>query len=330
MIILILLLSLVLINAYFSAAEIAIVSVNKFRIQAEADKGNKRASKILDLLKNPDEYLSSIQVGITLVAIIEGLYVGEALETYLEPKFISWGMSSWLAHTLSIVFGIGLITYITIIIGELLPKSIALQFPQKTALRIAPSFRLFSFIAYPFIKLLTGSTHLIIRVLGIRGSENQKLTEADLKSLLGLAYRQGTIEKNEWLLHENIFNFYEQTIERIMTPLERVILIDETMTPEMIENVLRKSNHNYFPVVQEKNKILGYLSAKDFFMHRGDNINEIIQHPCTVTKNQNAPELLQKFKDHNYNFGMVINESGALAGVVTMHDIGEILVGKIP
>ena len=115
-----------------------------------------------------------------------------------------------------------------------------------------------------------------------------------------------------------------------MTPFERVILIDETMTPDMVENVVRKSNHNYFPVVQQKNKIVGYLNAKDFFMERGKSLKEIIQKPCTVTKNQNAPELLQKFKDSNYNFGMVANESGELIGVVTMHDIGEILVGKIP
>jgi putative hemolysin len=330
MIYLILLLLLIFINAYFSAAEIAIVSVKKFRMQEEADKGNKRAGEILDLLKKPDEYLSSLQIGVTLVGIFEGLYGGEFLQTHLEPKLFSWGMSSWSAHTLSIVLGIGLITYVTIIIGELLPKSIALQFPQKIALRIVPSFRLFSLIAYPFIKLLTGSTHLLLKLLRVRGSETQKLTDSDLKNLLGLAYRQGTLEKNEWLLHENIFNFYEQTIEKIMTPVEKLVLIDEGMSLEMIENVLRNSEHNYFPVVQQKNKIVGFLSAKDFFMKPGKPLKEITSYSCIVTGSQTAPELLQKFKTNNHNFGMVINESGELAGVVTMHDIGEILVGKIP
>jgi putative hemolysin len=320
---------LLLINAYFSAAEIAIVSVKKFRIQAEADRGNKSARQLLDLIKNPDEYLSSIQVGITLIGIIEGLYGGQVLEAYLEPKLVSWGMSPWSAQTFSIIIGIGLITYITIIIGELLPKSIALQFPQKIALRIAPSFRLFSLLAYPFVKLLTGSTHLLLRVLRIRGSENQKLTDSDLKGLLGLAYQQGTLEKNEWLLHENIFNFYERGIDKIMTPLEKVISIDETMTPEMVENALRKSNHNYFPVTRQKNKLVGYFSAKDFFMYREKTLKEITKLPCTVTRNQTAPELLQKLKEHNNNFGIVINESGGLAGVVTIHDIAEILIGKI-
>ena len=325
------LLLLILINAYFSAVEIALVSVKKFRIQEEADKGNKRALQIFNLLKNPDEYLSSIQVGITLVGIIEGLYGGEALEAYLEPKLVSWGMSLWSAHTLSIVLGIGFITYITVVIGELLPKSIALQSPQKIALAIGPSFSLFSLLAYPFVKLLTGSTHLLIRLFGVRGSENQKLTDADLKSLLSLAYRQGTIEKDEWLLHENIFNFYERTIEKIMTPLEKVITIEDTMTLENIEKVLRRSPHHFFPVVQHKNKIVGYLSARDFFVERGGKtLKEITYASCTVTLNQNAPELLQKFKYYKHNFGIVVNESGGLAGVVTMHDVAEILIGKIP
>ena len=330
MLFLILLILLILTNGYFSAAEIAIVSVKKFRMQEQADKGNKRARQILEFLKNPDEYLSSIQVGITLVGMIEGLYGGEVLKTYLEPKFIIWGFSTLAAHTLSIVLGIGFITYITIIIGELLPKSIALQSPQKTALLIAPSFRLFTLLAYPFVKLLTISTRVILRLLGVHSSENQKLTDSDLKNLLSLAYRQGTLEKSELLLHENIFNFYEMNIEKIMTPLEELILIDITMTPETVENILRKSNHNFFPVIQQKNNIVGSLFAKDFFMERQKTIKEIMRKPCTITRHQNAPELLQKFKEHNHNFGMVVNEKNELVGVVTMHDIGEILVGKIP
>jgi len=328
---LILLLLLILINAYFSAAEIAMISVKKFRMHEEADKGNKSAGEILKLLKTPDEYLSSIQIGITLVGIFEGLYTGKFLQAYFEPVLFSWGMPSWSVYTLNSVLGIGLITYITITIGELLPKSIALQFPEKIALRIVPSFRLFSFMAYPFVKLLTGSTRLMLNLLRIRRPETQKLSDSDLRNLLSMAYRQGTLEKNEWLLHENIFNFYDQTtVERIMTPVEKVALIDERMTSEMIENVLRDSEHNYFPVIQQEDKIVGCLSAKDFFMKRGKPLNEITQQPCTVTRDQKPPELLQKFKDHNSKFGIVINENGKLAGVVTMRDILEILVGKIP
>ncbi len=330
MLFLAILIILILINGYFSAAEMAIVSVKKFKMQQEADKGNKNAREILGFLKDPEEYLSSIQVGVTLVGIIEGVYGGEVLESWLEPKIVTWGLSSWAAHILSIILGIGLITYVSIVIGELLPKSIALQQPQKIALRIAPSFKIFTLLAYPFVKLLTWSTHLMVRLLHVRNSENPKLSESDLRSLLSLAYRQGTLEKNKWLLHENIFTFYERTVEKIMTPRDKVVMIDETMTPEAAENILRNSPHNYFPVVRQGRQITGVLSAKDFFMNEGKTIKEMTKPACTMTGDCKASDLLQKFKEHNQNFGIVINEKGQLNGVVTMHDIAEEIVGQIP
>lgn len=321
---------LILVNAYFSAAEIAIVSVRKFRVQEEADKGNKQARQILDFLKDPDEYLSAIQVGITLVGMIEGLYGGEVLERYLEPVFARWGMASWLAHLLSIVVGIGFITYITIVIGELLPKSIALQQPQRTAFRIAPSFRLFTILAWPFVKLLTLGTHFMVRILGIRGSENKMLTDGDLRGILGLAYRQGVLEKDELVLHENIFSFYEINVEKIMTTREKVVVIGEAMDGGKVEETLRKSTHNYFPVVRPDNTISGALCAREFFMHREKPLKEHIQPACTLMGSQEASELLKKFKERGQNFGIVVDDGGRLAGVVTMHDIAEVLVGKIP
>jgi putative hemolysin len=262
--------------------------------------------------------------------MIEGLYGGQVLEAWLEPKFAAWGFSSWAAHLFSLVLGIGFITYISIVIGELLPKSVALQQPQRIALRIAPSFRIFTFLALPFVKLLTWSTHLMVRLLHVRNSENPKLSESDLRNLLSLAYRQGTLEKNKWLLHENIFTFYERTVQTIMTPRDKVVVIDEMMTPEAAENILRNSPHNYFPVIRQKQKVVGYLSAKDFFMNEGKPIKELTKPSCTLTTDCKASELLQKFKEFKQNFGIVANEKGELNGVVTMHDIAEEIVGQFP
>ncbi|MDR3713141.1 MAG: hemolysin family protein [Puia sp.] len=328
MLFLIILILLILVNSYFSAAEIAIVSVKKFKMQEEADKGNKSAKQILEYLKDPDEYLSSIQVGITLVGMIEGLYGGEVLEAWLEPRFVGWGLPSLTAHILGIVIGIGFITYLSIVIGELLPKTMALRQPQKIALRIAPSFRIFTILAYPFVKLLTMSTHLMTRLLGVRNPENIKVSELDLKNLLSLAYRQGTLEKNKYLLHENIFTFYERTVGTIMTPHDKAVVIEDTMTPEVVEGLLRQSHHNYFPVVRDKRHVVGYLSAKDFFMTPVKTIQEIVKPACTLTGDKKASDLLQKFKEKHQNFGIVVNEKGELAGVVTMHDVAEEIVGQ--
>ena len=321
---------LILMNGYFSAAEVALISVKKYRLQQDADRGNKRALQVLELLKDPDEYLSSIQVGITIAGMVEGLYGGTILASFIEPRFLSWGLSSGSAHFLALFISISLITYITIVIGELLPKSIALQFPQKTAMAISFSFKIFTIIAYPFVKLLTMGTHLLVRLLRIRNPEKQRMTDADLRSLLSLAYRQGTLEKNELTLHENIFNFYDARVEQIMTPSAEVVTIDKSWPRAKVEDAMRNSVHSFFPVVELKNIVSGVLSAKDFFMFPEKSIREIAKPPCAVNRKQTATELLQKFKEKGYNFGIVVNEAGEFVGVVTMHDVGEILIGEIP
>jgi len=330
MYILILIFILILLNGYFSAAEIALVSVKKFKIQEEADAGNKNAKRILTYLQDPDEYLSTIQVGLTLIGLIEGLYGGEVFEKFLEPKFSALGLSAFVAHLCSILIGIGFITYITIVIGELLPKSLALKKPLMLALRIVPSFRVFTFLAYPFVKILTASTRFLLKAFHIGKQENQTLTDADLKSLLSLAYRQGTLEKEELELHENIFNFYDLKIETIMTPLPRVVFIPIESPPEKTDEIIRNSSHNYYPVVENNNVVSGFLCAREYYKDPGKTIREQTMSACTLTKDKKASELLKKFKELNNNFGIVINERGELSGLVTMHDIGETLIGDIP
>src|SRR5258705_9975860 len=155
---------LTLLYAYFSAVEFALVSVRTFRLQQGAEKENSPAQKLLSLLKNPEEYLSAVQVGITLIAIVEGLYGGEALQRYLEPIFLKWGFAHWLARGFSLIIGIGGITYFTILLGELFPKTLALRNPQQIALKLTPSFLIFIRLFYPFVKLLTWGTHILLRL----------------------------------------------------------------------------------------------------------------------------------------------------------------------
>jgi putative hemolysin len=330
MYILILIFLLILLNGYFSATEIALVSVRKFKIQEEADAGNKKANQILNYLKNPDEYLSTIQVGLTLIGLIEGLYGGEVFQKFLEPKFTALGMPVFTAHLCSILIGIGFISYITIIIGELLPKSLALKKPQTLALRIVPSFRVFTFLAFPFVKILTGSTRYLLKLIRAGKQESQTLTDADLKSLLSLAYRQGTLEKDELKLHENIFSFYDLKVESIMTPLQEVVVIQLDAPPGKTEELIRTHAHSYFPVVEKNNVIVGYLCAREFYKDPNKTIREHTMNACTITKDKKASEVLHAFKTVKKNFGIVINERGELDGLVTMHDIGESIIGNFP
>ena len=328
MIFLLLFVILTLFNAYFSAMEVALVAIRPFRMQQIADQGNDRAKKVLDQLKNPEEYLSAIQVGITLVGIIEGIYGGEAFQRYLEPIFIRWNLPRWMAEASSTLIGIGTITYFTIVLGELLPKTLALRVPQNTALKLIPSFQVFTKIAFPFVRLLTWSTDKLLELFNVKSAENTKLTDADLKTLLGLAYRQGTIEKKEWSLHENIFTFYDQTVSHIMTPLNKVVLVKESMRKEEVDSLLRNTSHIYFPVVRDNNAVVGVLNAKEFFMDPSPSFTSLVRPTCKLHINQRASEVLVKFQEKLVNFGTVVNERDELIGIVTMHNLGESLLGK--
>ena len=308
--------------------EVALVAIRPFRMQQIADQGNDRAKKVLDQLKNPEEYLSAIQVGITLVGIIEGIYGGEAFQRYLEPIFIRWHFLPWIAAAASTLIGIGTITYFTIVLGELLPKTLALRVPQRTALKLIPSFQVFTKIAYPFVRLLTWSTDKLLQLFNVKSAENTKLTDADIKSLLGLAYRQGTIEKKEWSLHENIFTFYDQTVNHIMTPVDKVVLIKQSMNREEVDAILRKSTHIYFPVVGDKDVAVGVLNAKEFFVNNESSFAHLVRTTCKLHSTQRASEVLMKFQEKLVNFGTVVNDRDELIGIVTMHNIGESLLGK--
>ena len=304
------------------------VSVRQFRIQQIADTGNTRAKRVLAHLKDPEEYLSSIQVGITLVGIVEGLYGGQAFSTYLQPLLLKLGLPHWLAQSASTIIGIGTITYFTIVFGELVPKSLALKVPQKTALKLIPSFEMFTKIFYPFVRLLTWSTHRMLTLFNFKGSEEGKLTDADVKSLLSIAYRQGTLEKKEWNLHENIFTFYDQTVKEIMTPLNKVVAIRESMSWEEASDTIKKSSHIYFPIIKENNVVIGLLSSKDFFMNTDHSYLTLARRICRVHEADKASHVLIKFQEAGTNFSAVVRNNDEMVGIVTIHDIGETLIGE--
>ena len=323
----IVLIALIGLNAYFSAAEIAFVSVHQFRLQEAVDKGEKKAGLLLQLLKKPEQYLSSIQVGITLIGIVEGVYGGELLLQYLEPRFIGWGLSSGLAHFISLLIGIGGITYLSIVLGELLPKSIALSWPEKVAQAILPSFRFFSLLAYPFVGLLTRSTQFVLRFFKLKGSEEKAITDEDLKGFLSQAYKQGTLEKSELELHQNIFRFYNETILHIMTPADKAIVIHERLSREEAAKQLQASTHMFYPVLDNNEQPRGYLSAKEFFMHPEKSITQLTLPACFILEEQTLPDLLQQFKGYRYNFAIVVNRKGVFTGLITIHDVGTVLIG---
>jgi putative hemolysin len=322
---------LIALNFYFSIAEIGLISVDKNILQQQADNGNRKAMNVLNLIKDPDEFLSAVQVGITLVGILEGLYGGDLMAAWLEPVFIKWGMHSSWAHLSALLVGVGAITYLTIVIGELIPKTLALLDPLKVSVLITPSMIVFSKVTFPFIKLLTASTKFILGLFSINTIREEKLTENDIRSMLTAAYKQGLIDKGELILHKNLFSAYDLMAENIMTPASMITYVREKMNREEITETIKRSIHRTFPVSNEKREMLGALGAKDFFLYPDKPITTILSPISFLSPNQAVYDIFQQLRRECTNMGIVINEYGECEGVITYHDIvSGLLGGSLP
>ncbi len=320
---------LILLNAYFSFAEIALITVRRDQLADAEAGGSGAAAQALRLTRDPEVFLSVVQVGITLLSLLEGIYGGDLVAARLQPLLEHAGIHSWVARGSSLVIGIGLITYLTIVIGELLPKSIALQAPLKVALFVAPSLVLFSRLTAPFIRLLTWSTRLLLRALHVETGRQQKLSEADLRRMLGMAYQQGILEKEELWLHQNIFFFSELTAGRIMKPFALVRFVERQWSEEQVEALMREYPYSHFPVLQN-GCVGGMLSIKMLCLHRKAQWQDAIEPVITVPESREAGDLFNQFKEARSKFAVVTDGTGKPVGIVTMQDIMEGVFGDIP
>lgn len=325
------LLILIVLYGYFSLAEIALISVTQADLTDPKHNKDKRAAIVKGLIENPEEFLSAVQVGMTLVGMLEGIYGGGLLAEVLEQKLITWGMSAFAAKATSLTLGIGTITYVTIVFGELVPKSIALQMPMKVSLAIAPSLRIFSKLTYPIIKLLTVSTHWILNLLGIKRTEGRKVTEQDLKLMLSTAYQQGLVSKQQFWLHQNVTIFDDLTAERIMKPEEIVKSIPDHWSRDQVMELMRTSPYSYFPVYKETpSNIIGIVRTKSFLLSTDPEWKSSIMPACFIISNTAAKDIFEMFKKMKVDFGIVFNLSGKYVGIVAMQDIMEGVFGDMP
>lgn len=322
---------LIILNGYFSLAEIALISVNNTELSDEERKNNPKAFQVQWLIRDPEEFLSAVQVGITLLGLLEGIYGGGMVARQLENWLVHLGMNNVIAHIVALVIGIGAITYLTIVFGELVPKSVALKMPLKISLSIAPSLVLFSKILYPFIKLLTVSTRFILSSFSIKNAGNNKITEKDLKSMLGTAYKQGLLGKQQLWMHENLFTFDNLTAKSIMKPARIVISLSYDWTKEQVLEMVRKRPYSYFPVYRgTQDNIVGIVNTKNFFLNDVADWHENIRSNCWVRQDMTARDIFNIFREKNRDFGLVANDAGKFLGIVAMQDIMEGVFGDIP
>ncbi|HEX8516289.1 MAG TPA: hemolysin family protein [Bacteroidia bacterium] len=325
---------LTLLNGFFALSEIALVSVKKGRIENLASQGSSRAKIILKLLENPENFLSSVQVGITLIGIISGAYGGAALTGDLELYLNRFGFLQPYVHEISLAVVIGGITYFSIVIGELVPKSIAMNNAEAIALNCVPIIKYFTYATYPFVKLLSVSTMLILKILRIKDNTNEKISEEELLFMLKTAGKQGTLEKEESQVHQNLFYFTDQTAKSLMTGRSDVEWINFRESPAVICENLKESVHSKFLVCDgDIDNIKGITTAKRFFEaynSKGFDLNEILHPPIFITQHTLAFEILNIFKSKKQYIGAVVDEFGVIRGIVTLHDLIEAIVGDLP
>ncbi len=327
---------LILVNGFFVLSEIALITSKRAKLEDLSAKGNHSALVTLRLLERPEVFLSSIQVGITLISIITGAYGGTSFAKYLVPLFTQH-MSIESAQTTSLLISISLITYFSIIIGELLPKTIALNKPEKIALVVSPILNIFTIFIFPLSKLLTFSTKMLQKILFIQTINRNSITEEELKTMIKVAQNEGVLDIEETEMHNKLFDFNDKRSLHFMTHRTDVEWIDINQTFEEIIETIRESSHNIFPACNGSiDQIVGTIHYKDFFElwnQKAENrleINTIIDPPIFVPENIPAVKLIKVFKDKKTYFGFVVDEYGTFQGIVTLHDLAEGILGDLP
>lgn len=325
---------LTLLNGFFALSEIALVSVKRSRIEHLAAQGSNRAKNILILLENPENFLSSVQVGITLIGIISGAYGGATLTDDMEGVLSQFAFLGNSVHMVSLIIVIGGITYFTIVVGELVPKTIAMNNSEKIALVTVPIIRVFTFATYPFVKLLSVSTNLILKLFGIKENEAEKVSEDELRFMLKTAGKQGVLENEESQAMQNLFSFTDQTAKSLMTHSSEVEWINYNWNKETIFDKVKESVHSRFIVGDGSiDKPKGVISIKDLlenYNHPDFHLDQIISRPIYVIQNTPAFKILNLFKDRKQYLGVVVDEFGGVRGIITLHDLIEAIVGDLP
>jgi len=330
----IIILVLILFNGFFALSEIAIVSTKKNILETERKKGKSGAQRALKLRSDPGNFLSSVQVGITLIGIINGAYGGKAFTVYLVPFFQQFPAIAPFAEGASMVIVVFLITYVSIVIGELVPKTIALNNPEKMAIAVAPTIHVVSIIFYPFVKLLSVSTQFVNRLIGLK-PKVEVVSEMELRAMLRTASHEGVIDIEENIIHEQVFYFSDKRAIHLMTHRTDVEWVDISKSrEEIIEDLLQTKHSKILACRKEIDDFAGTISMRDFLLRLNKRepflIEDLIMEPIIVPNNQLAQRVLENFKNNHKFVAVVVDEYGSLDGIITIHDIFENLVGAIP
>lgn len=330
-----LLLLLILANGLFSMSEIAVLSSRKIRLQQRADEGDNGAKKALELVESSGNFLSTVQIGITLVGILAGAFGGATLSEELTAWLTTIPVIAPYSESISFVLVVLLITYLSLVLGELVPKNIALSDPERIATAVSPLMSRLSHFTYPVVRLLTFSTDGIIRLLGVRPSDEPAVTEQEIQSMLEQGAEVGLFEPEEPEIVRRVFRLADRKVSSLMTPRREIIWLDVSDSLETIQQTVMENHYGRFPVADgDLDSVIGLVQARDLMANcltgQEWELQSILQQPLYVPESMDVLNLLARFREHRTHIALIIDEYGGLEGLVTMNDILEAIVGDVP
>lgn len=323
---------LILLNGIFAMSEIAVIQARKTTLSNDEKKGSRGARTALRLANDPDRFLSTVQIGITLIGILTGIYSGASISGRFSDVFESFGMPERWAYPLAQGLIVIIVTYLTIVFGELVPKRIGMSVAERVSKVIARPMYVLSVIAAPFVWILSKSTEAMVNLLGVKDAET-KVTEEDIKSIVQEGKEDGEVQEVEQDIVERVFMLGDLTVDSIMTHRSDVVTLDVSMTNEEIKQVITDNLFEAYPLIDRGiDNILGVVLLKDLlFRLDGENTNlKALMHPAVYFyENMSVYKALEQMKEKRLTQAFICDEFGSFQGLVTLRDILEGLVGNI-
>ena len=314
-------------------SEIALISARKSGLEIAAKKGSKNAQIALEIVKAPNDFFSTVQIGITLIGILTGIFSGETMASDIQKQIEKNHSLNQYAHSIALATVVIAITFISLVFGELLPKRIGLSYPEKIAKIMAKPMNIITKITRPLVWLLTYSTDSIIRFFGIKKTENNNITEEEIKEIIKEGTKAGEVQEIEQLIVERVFNLGDRTVSTIMTHKNEMTFLELSNEPAEIKKIVDTHSHSVYPVFnQNRDDIKGVVFLKDLFVNINEDFFQLAKHmqtPQFLVENTSVYDALEQFKKTNIHYGIIIDEFGQTQGIITLHDVLEALVGGI-
>jgi putative hemolysin len=326
---------LVLVNGSLSMSELAVVSARKPRLQQMADEGNQGAAKALKLASAPGQFLSTVQIGITLVGILTGAFGGATIARWLSAQLATIPALAGSAQPLAVGIVVVLVTYLSLVIGELVPKQLALRNAEGLAARVAGPLTLLSKVTGPLVHVLNASTNAVLRLMRIDAASEPDITEEEVRLMLEQATAQGIFEPREEEIVDQVFRLADRKVGALLVPRTEIVWLDVNSSVEVVREQVIKSGHSRFPVGEgQLDKILGVVLAKDLLAQSLSgqplDLHRIIVPAVFVPESTPALMVVERFKQTRSQLAIVIDEYGGVEGLITSGDILASLVGDIP